>query len=541
MSILILVGTEPVQRRYAHNRVTDLLLTSQLLSHAPAPRGGQPGQFLPPPEPRTQQGALRSRATNMPNDQLGTGPDRPRRNPDRQPFNRGPGPPSQENGLRRGLSPLQVVPEEELTFLLQEQAETHDVRILLVRPNTGEVHFDSVIERGEESQSHRWRSARYREQMVTGEELGLPERAQRLLPVVFTGSTEFDGKNWLYASTRLEPDKQETSLLMVVMAPRFNGYRAIRETSKAFHIHLLLIAFLLLVLLTALFSIWLTRLITKGLQPLFQATREIGGGNLDYRIPDDLHMPQEFIALTKEFNEMGEQTQRQQQALRDFVANAGHELKTPLTSIIGFLQAIIDGTAVGPMQQRAIEISYEEAGRLQERIDRLLDLARLENPNRKLDLQLIDLNEQLQALVEQFEHRSQTEEIELIWQPSGKPCMIKIDSDDLHRIFSNLLDNAFTHMQTDGQITLTTRHHQGENSSYIEAIVEDNGSGIPAQDLPNIFERFYQVDKAKSKTNRGTGLGLSIVKELVESHSGTVGVESAVGMGSRFWVRFDKF
>ena len=537
MSALVLFATLPLQRNRTYSRVTDILLNSRIWSHAPIPRAGRPNRPLSPRNPQNQQGNQQGERDSR------RGSRRPTDNVleeflDRHPLLNEIWEHLDDIHEQRSLPPPRprLVSTDELEFLLQELADFNKVRILLIDQSTMKVDFDTKSDTESDTGDLYWEKSE-REEKISAKRLGLPEVAEILLPSILRGETHYDQKRWFYVSARLEPWNREDSQIIAVMDIRFNTQGAITRTLNVFTGRPLLIVLPMLLWVAALLSIWLTRLIPRGLQPLLWATQEIGAGNLAYRIPDDTQMPQEFMTLANAFNDMAEQTEHNQQAQRDFIANVSHDLKTPLTSIQGFSQALADGTAVGPMRDRAATIIYEEANRLAQRVEALLNLARLENPNRKLELQILDLNEYLPQLLGNYEQRSQDDGIALQWQPDPEPCQIEGDVDYLHRVFGNLLDNAFIHTAAGGDITVSTQNISEDGQGTVEVSIADNGSGIPAQDLPHIFERFYQVDKARSPSERGTGLGLPIVKELVEAHNGTYGVESTEGIGSRFWVQ----
>jgi signal transduction histidine kinase len=233
---------------------------------------------------------------------------------------------------------------------------------------------------------------------------------------------------------------------------------------------------------------------------------------------------------------MTAQVKATQYAQRDFVANVSHDLKTPLTAISGWSQAMLDGTAVSPQeQQQAATIIYQEAERMQRMVNQLLDLARLESGQLELVRHPLHLGQVLNDVYQSLSPRAQEQQIHftLDVQPTS---LISGDYDRLMQVFTNLVDNALTHTPSGGRIHLAVKPH---SDKAVEAVVQDTGRGIPAEDLPRIFERFYQVDKSRAQGNgrRGSGLGLAIVRELVEAHQGIIQAYSQVGKGSAFVVR----
>ncbi|MGH2523883.1 MAG: sensor histidine kinase, partial [Anaerolineales bacterium] len=235
-------------------------------------------------------------------------------------------------------------------------------------------------------------------------------------------------------------------------------------------------------------------------------------------------------------NAMSKQVLATQQAQRDFLANVSHELKTPLTSIQGFAQAVLDGAVTTPEGlQRSAGIIYDEADRMRRLVEGLLDLARLDAGLRALNRAPLDLRLVLLAVVEKFNLRAREKGVSLHADvPPVLPTLVG-DADRLAQVFTNLLDNALEHTPAGNSVTLAAASEPGA----VVVNVQDTGTGIPRQDLHRIFERFYQVDKSRAARARsgGVGLGLTITKEIVEAHGGSLSVESTVGRGSTFTVR----
>ena len=225
---------------------------------------------------------------------------------------------------------------------------------------------------------------------------------------------------------------------------------------------------------------------------------------------------------------------RLEQVRKDFVANVSHELRTPLTAIKGYAEALQDASQDDPAQRsRFLEIIRTHTDRLNLIITDLLLLSKIESgqiPLKREPVKLPALVDRtlglLRRLIEQKQHKVVTA------IPGGLPPILG-DEERLGQVFTNLLDNAIKYTPDHGTITLAAEVVQ----DAVEVSVEDTGIGIPPQDLPRIFERFYRVDKARSRELGGTGLGLAIVKHLVEGHGGSVSVESLPGQGTRFRVR----
>lgn len=220
---------------------------------------------------------------------------------------------------------------------------------------------------------------------------------------------------------------------------------------------------------------------------------------------------------------------------KDFVANVSHELRTPLTSIRGFAETLLDGALEDKNNNRRfVEIIKSHALRLSDLTMDLLTLATLESESFQLKPERIDLPVLVHEVLESFRPVAliKRHELEAVIEAGLPP--VKADRDRIRQVLTNLLDNAAKFTQEEGKISLEVRLNTERTG--VELHVKDRGIGIPPSDLPRIFERFYRVDKARSREQGGTGLGLAIVKHIVEAHRGRVSVESTMGQGSDFCV-----
>jgi signal transduction histidine kinase len=273
-------------------------------------------------------------------------------------------------------------------------------------------------------------------------------------------------------------------------------------------------------IISLLVAFWLARWIGNPLQRVVAASRAMPSAETK---PVALHGPREVQELTHAFNEMNTRVLDSQKSQREFVANVSHELKTPLTSVQGFAQAILDGTADSPdSRQQAARIIYDEAGRMHRMVVDLLDLARLDAGTLELQHEAIDLPGLLNNIAERFGLQAQGAGVTLHVEAASLPTVMG-DGDRLAQVFTNLVDNAIKNTPAGGQITI--RSSQADPEVQVE--VEDSGNGIPPEALAHIFERFYQADPSRPGGNKhGTGLGLAIVKEIVNAHGGKISVRS---------------
>jgi signal transduction histidine kinase len=294
-------------------------------------------------------------------------------------------------------------------------------------------------------------------------------------------------------------------------------------------------ASLVAMLLALILAYGVARWVAGPLQRVAGAARSVAEGEYCH-----LHLegPQEVKVLGKAFNEMIDRVQTSRDSQRDFVANVSHELKTPLTSIQGFAQAMLDGAIDSPQSsRRAAQVIFDEAGRMYRLVLDLLDLARFDAGTIDLQRQPVNLVDLLRYVVEKFTIQAQQQQVELSFEQSnpanGLPIFIG-DGDRLVQVFTNLVDNALKHTPAGGKITVQTRLAH----PHIEISVTDTGVGIPPEELARIFDRFYQVDKSRpGGQGRGVGLGLAIAREIVHTHGGMLTAQSKPAQGSVFVVK----
>ena len=274
----------------------------------------------------------------------------------------------------------------------------------------------------------------------------------------------------------------------------------------------------------------LARSITRPLHQITVASEEMTRGHYDQQI--SAHGGEEVTRLARAFNEMAREVSNSNRTLRDFLANVSHELKTPLTSIQGFSQAMTDGSV--QEQEDLIEaarIINDEAVRMRSLVDDLLYLSQVDSGEVTLEGDQIDPNELLTATEEHFRRRAEQGGVEVSVQTVTVP-QIEADGRRLEQALANVVDNALRYTASGGRITLRSSVSAGR----VQLAVHNNGPAIPPEAMPQIFERFFQVDSNQARAEGNTGLGLAITKEIVEAHGGTVGVTSTVEQGTQFLV-----
>ena len=225
---------------------------------------------------------------------------------------------------------------------------------------------------------------------------------------------------------------------------------------------------------------------------------------------------------------------------RDFVANASHELRTPLSIINGYIETLVDGHMGMALEDRDrfLKTIQRHSDRLKSIIDDLLVLSRLESGTPGLKFASLELAPFLHGLAEEHRRRPHAADHEILVDAPGTLGAIDADAEKLTQVFANLLDNALKYTPKGSRVELGARS-AGENE--VECFVRDNGAGIPPEDLPHIFERFYRVEKGRARETGGTGLGLSIVKHIVQLHEGRVWAENTESPGLVILMRLPRF
>jgi signal transduction histidine kinase len=336
-----------------------------------------------------------------------------------------------------------------------------------------------------------------------------------------------DGRRWAFVGLGLnEPGPDGLAMLFAEPQPNLS----LRDSLAAFGSELLpplLQAGLVGMIAAVVMAIFISRGIARPLQRIARAAGAVADGQYDTRVP--VTGPAEVRAVATAFNDMSGQVKTSQNTQRDFLVNVSHDLKTPLTSIQGYSQAIIDGATPDPVD--AAQIIYDEATRLNRLVVQLTDLARLQSGQLEMQMVELDLSQIVGAVGQKLTIVAERQRLTLLVDVPPLPAVCG-DGDRLAQVVTNLLSNAIKYTPAGGQIRART----SINNGGIEFTVQDTGIGLPADELSRVFERFYQVDKARGP-QRGTGLGLAITREIVQAHGGTITVTSAGrGHGSTFTV-----
>lgn len=436
--------------------------------------------------------------------------------------------------------PLNETSQEYLTALLRPLEQYSGDRILLV-DRSGQ--FQTLSPGGERLPMPRMRRVRSPlseselEHLWAGEPLikryvlfpgppGTPEEnAERRLPVLTVAVPIYQGA-----------DVSQIVGAVMVTTPIAGITQTATSTSR---LVIFILAAAALVALVA--GYYFSRTVSRPLREMAVAAREMAKGNYQRRVPpagqDEIgELSSSFNYLAEKLEEAARHAQKIEQIRRDFVANVSHELRAPLTLIRGYIEALLDKELTGDPTGKINTENYhriilEETLRMERLINELLDLSRLESGRVTLDWEKVDLLALSRSLLQKLSPRAQEKGISLRLTAPAELPLVWGDGYRIEQLLLIFLDNALNHTQ-EGHIELILEPEEG--NKQVRVSIKDTGEGIPAEDLPYIWERFYKVDKAHTRGKNGTGLGLAIARQLIEMHGGTTSVESHPGQGSTF-------
>lgn len=290
-------------------------------------------------------------------------------------------------------------------------------------------------------------------------------------------------------------------------------------------------ALALAAVLAAVLAGWLARFLGRRLEGLRDAAARLAAGDLSARAPRTGERD-EISVVAGAFNEMGEQLEAARRREREFLASVGHDLRTPLTTIGGYAEALNEGKVDGDSLPQVAGVIEREASRLSRLVEDLMLLTRLEAREFSLRPEEVDLSGHLRGIVDSFRGKAEAAGLILEADLESLPPA-SVDPDRMAQIVGNLVENALRFTPDGGRVTVRLRSRPGG----AEVSVGDDGPGIDPDDLPHVFERLYVTKRYRPVRSEGSGLGLSIVKELVEAMGGTVAVDSAPGRGTTVSVR----
>jgi signal transduction histidine kinase len=408
---------------------------------------------------------------------------------------------------------------------LDEFAETWGVRVLLLvdQPDSERVIYDSS------------------DALAEGEAIQLmsaPYFSVQLERSLLPGARQFygsfvdpkDSAEWLAGGIATDVPTMRGPMPLVLLIAVQRPPASLQDTLSDFSnalLPLILQAGCVGLIVAVGLAFLISRGLVRPLQLLAAGATAVARGDYEYHVPED--GPAEIRGLAGAFNRMRGQVKTAQQSQRDFLANVSHDLKTPLTSIQGYAQAIMDFPDKDHSESALV--IYDEAARLNRLVVELTDLVRMQSGRLSMKTEVLDAGEIASAVGQRLAVVARKKQVKLRINTSPMPP-IAGDGDRLAQVLTNLISNAIKFTPSGGEIILKSEVRNGG----VELIVQDTGVGIPRQDLPRVFERFYQVDKARGP-ERGTGLGLAIVREIVQAHGGKITVTSAGdGKGTTFTV-----
>jgi signal transduction histidine kinase len=343
-------------------------------------------------------------------------------------------------------------------------------------------------------------------------------------PTITNGATTNEGMDLVMVTVPIIRNDQTSGLVVM-------QWMGLERHLGALY-RLLLTAGIVSVVVTSLVSLYLLRRVTKPLREMSYIIRRMAKGDFSQKIK--VATQDEVGELASAFNHMVDELASVEQMRRDFVAHASHELRSPLTSIKGFVGAILDGTIPTEQHRLFLERIQRESIRLEKLVDDLLSLSKLDYERQSTssdnpELEATSLSSVVNDVLETLQLQVQEKQLQVHLQV--KEMMIRGKRERIEQILFNLLSNAIRFTNANGQIWIRA----SKEGEFGKVEIQDDGIGIPHDEIERVFERFYKVDKARSMNNGGTGLGLSITKEIVEMYGGEIGLDSEPGKGTTVW------
>lgn len=367
--------------------------------------------------------------------------------------------------------------------------------------------------------------------VISGEKLDPAEEVMvdGFDPGQFTGNVYLEGD--FFGSY---PDPHLSVLAPITSNYKTVGYVTIhvpetgiaKEADRALSISYL--ELLMILLLSLIILIFFTEIVYQPLRKITKATEQYAAGNMEYPLSVDSEDEMGYLAASLSY--MASEIARQEDDQKKFIANISHDFRSPLTSIRGFLEAMLDGTIPPELHGKYLQIVLNETNRLTKLTNGLLTLNNLGTRGMLLQRSDFDINDMIRQVAASFEETCRKKEITFDLVLSGSRLYVNADADKIQQVLYNLVDNAIKFSHTKSQVKLETT----EKNSKVFVSVRDSGIGIPKEDQKLVFERFYKTDLSRGKDKKGTGLGLSIVREIIRAHDENINLVSTEGVGSEF-------
>ncbi len=290
----------------------------------------------------------------------------------------------------------------------------------------------------------------------------------------------------------------------------------------------IIFAALLAAIVAVVMLYFLAKNILKPLKKVTEATAQLARGNFDVRL--EINSEDEIGELSRTFNSVAKDLGKYENIRRSFVANVSHELRSPLTSMQGLVQGVLDGTIPEEQRDYYLSVVLDETRRLNYLINDLLDLSQIESGKLDFNIQKTDINELIRRCLITFESKISAKNIEVVVDIKDEKQFVMADENRIKQVLMNLIDNAVKFTPQMGTIKIYT----SESPASVFVNVNNSGGPIQEEDLPYVFERFYKADKSHTRTQEGTGIGLSIVKKILDGHGQNIWVKSGEGEGTTF-------
>jgi signal transduction histidine kinase len=327
----------------------------------------------------------------------------------------------------------------------------------------------------------------------------------------------------------IEVDGQVVGWLIANQMPHFQPPASPENTFLRNVNQSIFLSALISVIIALLLGAILARTLTRSLRELTKATKIVAGGDLGYQV--EVRSRDEIGDLATSFNDMSADLAKSNRARRQMTADIAHDLRTPLSVILGYTEALSDGKLEG--STHIYDVMHQEAGHLQHLIDYLRTLSLADAGELPLNIQEVSPRALLERSVAAFKPQADHGDISLRVDAEANLPLIHVDPERMAQVLGNLVNNSLRYTPAGGQVELTASSGQG--GVYLR--VKDNGAGIAAEDLPHVFNRFYRGSKSRLH-NGEAGLGLSIAKSLVKAQGGTISVDSKEGVGTTFTIEF---
>lgn len=277
---------------------------------------------------------------------------------------------------------------------------------------------------------------------------------------------------------------------------------------------------------------YLSYRLTRPLRQISEAIRHYAEGDFSYKVK--VKGNDDIAELAEAFNSMAMSLSSQESSRRSFVANVSHELKTPMTSIGGFIDGILDGTISKDRQDYYLRLVSDEVKRLSRLVTGMLNMSKIEAGEMQINLKNFDIGETIFKTLLNFEKKINDKNIEIVGLDTMQSIMVNADSDMIQQVIYNLIDNAVKFTPESGYIFI--KSYKDSEKTFVS--IRNSGDGIERDELNKVFERFYKVDRSRSYDVKGAGLGLFLVKSIIELHGGEIRVDSKVGEYTEFafWI-----